>query len=194
MAALVLAVVGVVGWSPSSASAERGCVVSLAGLKVCGKLLGEPLPEIVTVTVRPDPIIVPGPTSTQTITPPPVTVTAPPQPVQTVTVAPRPVTVTPDAVPNETVTVTTTPSASPTRQPEGDDGTIAPDESVGPKAVDFGDGNITIFELGIGLASLLALVGLILLAMYAGYILGYRDKEAKDTRFMRALLDSVKSR
>jgi hypothetical protein len=49
-------------------------------------------------------------------------------------------------------------------------------------------------EAGIGLLTLLALIGLILLGMYAGYILGYKDKERKDTDFMRALLDSVKTR
>lgn len=196
---LALTLVGLLVLLPApSAEADTGCVITVAGVKVCGELLGEPLPEVITVTVKPDPIIIPGPTSTSTVTPPPVTVTVPgpPGPTQTVTETSQPetVTATPDAVPDETVTETTTVSPSETGQDPVDDGTLGDNEPDDTSDIDFGDGDITIEEAGIGILTLLALVGLLLLSMYAGYVLGYKDKEAKDTRFMRALLDTVKSR
>ena len=182
--------------TPSPAGAVPACIVDALGIRVCGELL-EPLP---TITIKPDPIIIPGPTETTTIKPPPVTVTVPgPEaPQETVTVTPEPevVTETPDAVPEETVTETTSPS--PTGQPTDDGGTIAPDDNgesdfFSPD-IDFGDGNPTVGEVGLGILTLLALVGLLLLSMYLGYILGYKDKERKDTDFLRALLDTVKSK
>lgn len=82
----------------SPAQDTQGCVLSVAGIKVCGTLLGQPLPEVVTVTVPP-------------ITLPPVTVT------DVVTVRPDPIrlteTIRPDPV-RVTETVTAQPQAQPT--------------------------------------------------------------------------------
>ena len=200
--AFVLAVVSVLGLGTPSQAAE-GCIINVAGIKVCGELL-EPLP---TVTIKPDPIIIPGPTETVTVRPPAVTVTEPaqpPPPPETVTVEPEPVgpsqmpqeTVT-EPSETETVTETTTVSPSETGQSSGEGGTIEPengDEDFFSPNIDFGDSDPTIAEVGIGLLATLALVGLLLLTLWAGYILGYKDKERKDTDFIRALLDSAKPR
>lgn len=192
---LALALLVVVLLWATPVKADTGCVITVADVKVCGELLSEPLPDTITVTVKPDPIIISGPTSTQTVTPPPVTVTTTvPGPTVTQTAAPETVTATPDSVPDETVTETTSVSPSETGQDQSGDGTLGSNESDDTPAIDFGDGDITIIEAGIGFLTLLALVGLLLLTLYAGYILGYKDRERKDTDFMRALLDTVKSR
>lgn len=107
----------------------QGCVLSLAGVRVCGTLLEQPLPEVVTVTVppvtlppvtvtdvvtvRPDPIRV-----TETIRPAPVrvteTVTAPPVPQATVTVTENA-----DGTPNSTSSVSPQPTVTETVSPNG---------------------------------------------------------------------------
>lgn len=195
LAVLALLLTFVLVLMPSTSSATPGCVITAGGLKVCGELLGQPLPAVITVTVTPDPVTLPGPTSTTTVHPPPVTVTLP-GPVTTTTAmeTPQPqiVTVTPDAVPP--VTQTTTIDNPSTGQPTPSHGTIGTNESKDIPAIDFGDGHTTIIEAGLGFLTLLALVGLLLLSLYAGYILGYRDRERKETDFMRALLDKIKSR
>jgi hypothetical protein len=105
------------------ASAERGCVIDVLGIKVCGELL-TPLP---TVTIKPDPIVVPGPTVT--LPPkPPVTITVPgptetvtiPGPTSTVTAQPN------NPGPSQAPTVTVTPEAVPTGQPTPTRGTVTP--------------------------------------------------------------------
>lgn len=177
--------------TPSSAQADDGCVLTVAGIKVCGTVLGQPLPAAVTVTVKPDPIIIAGPTSTVTVRPPAQTVTVPGPGGSTAT---QTITATPKAGPTSTATDSSTVSNTETGQPTPRTGTIIPGGTVDYPAVDFGDGHTTVVEAGIGLLALLALIGLLLLAMYAGYALGYKDRERKDTDFMRALLDSVKTR
>jgi len=144
------------------------------------KIPGPTITKVPDPIVRTEKIIVPGPTKTiytQAEAPAPQVVT------RTVEV--------PGPTETTTVTASPTPTASPTGQPTPESDTMEPD--TGP-AIDFGDGDTTPAEVGIGILTLLALVGLILLALYAGYILGYKDKERTDTNFMRALLDSVKSR
>jgi hypothetical protein len=184
--------------TPSSAQADEGCVLTVAGIKVCGTVLGQPLPAAVTVTVKPDPIIIAGPTSTVTVRPPAQTVTVPgpggSTVTQTVRPAPQTITASPNAGPPSTVTNTSTVSSTETRQNPHRTDTIEPGGTVEIPSIDFNDGHLTTPEASIGFLTLLALVGLLLLAMYAGYVLGYKDKERKDTDFMRALLDSVKIR
>lgn len=189
---VVLLMAVVMAMAPSPSQADTGCVVNTLGIKICGELLGLPSAPVITVTVPPVPIEVPGPTVTVTAVPPPVTVTTTvPGPGQTVTVTePAAQGPTPDSVPGpstETVTV------SPAGQDPVEGGTIV-DNTPRRPPIDFGDGTTTIVEAGIGVLTLLALVGLLLLTMYSGYIVGYKDHERKDTNFMRALLDTVKSR
>jgi len=201
LAALVLALLltAVLSLYPAPARAETGCLINLLGIKVCGTLIGQPLPEVVTVTVRPDPIRIPGPTSTVTVTPAPqVKEVRVPGPTTFVTdPVPGPtVTRTPQAVPTQTVTApveTVTVTPDPRQEPEGRD-KIDNEEDSGffSDEVDPGDGETTVAEVGIGTLTLLALVGLLLFTLYAGYIMGYRDREAKDTNFIRAVLDSSK--
>jgi hypothetical protein len=121
---IVALTLGSIFATPTSAPAAplaqetEGCVITIAGVKVCGTLLGQPLPEVVEVTV-------PGPT----ITLPPVTVTdvvtIRPDPIRvTETIRPAPVriteTVTLPPLPQPTATVTESvpngvPSVSPPR-------------------------------------------------------------------------------
>jgi hypothetical protein len=46
----------------------------------------------------------------------------------------------------------------------------------------------------LGIGFIFALMGLFLVGMYAGYVIGYKDHEKRDTHFMRSLLDSIKVR
>lgn len=138
---------------------------------------GPTVTEVPNPIVKTEEVVVPGPTETIYIQQPP----PPAQPVETRTVE----------VPGPTTTVTATSPPQPSGQTTPEGGTIEAD--TGPM-IDFGDGDTTPAEVGIGILTLLALVGILLLAMYAGYILGYKDKERTDTNFMRALLDSVKTR
>lgn len=80
-----------------------------------------------------------------------------------------------------------------TRQKDRDSDKIDkdPDRGFFRPDVDLDDGEVTIVEAGLGTLALLALMALILVGMYAGYYLGYKDKEQKDTDFMRALLDAA---
>lgn len=109
--ATFLAVVLIVGTAFAASPADstpvtqdtQACIINVLGIKVCGTLLGQPLPPVVTVTVPPvtlPPIV--GPTRTVTVTPEPVRVTE--------TVRPAPVRVT-ERVSGPTVT------ASPQPQP-----------------------------------------------------------------------------
>lgn len=133
-----------------------------------------------TQTVRvPGPtVFVPGPT--RTIAPPPVTRTVE-TPGPTVTVGGSP-----NSTPNSSQSP---PSETGGRQDTNEGGTIIPG---GP--IDFGDDTASPAEVGIGILSVLAAVALILAALYGGYVLGYKDKEGKDTDFMRTLLDTAKRR
>lgn len=136
-----------------------------------------------TVTVRPEPITVPGPTTTVTkTTQPNVEPRIIQGPTRTVTASQ---TVTgPTATSTATVTATPTPS----RQPVSDGDTMeSPDEE---------DSVVVIPELdlsfpeavGLGLLSVLAIALLILLGMYSGYYIGYKDSEKQEAKFLRSLL------
>lgn len=220
--AIVLAVVLSFGWTtstPEPAVAQgQGCILDISGtigLVICGGEIIDrlPLPTITikgpTITLPPlPPVTIRPPRVTETVTVPgPTTVvTQAPGGTETVYVVETVVgptsnvtvsttettTARPSDGPTQTVTeqTETTVTASPTRQPEPDDGKVEPE----PPAVDLGDGKTTIVEAGLGVLSLLALVGLILLGLYAGYVLGYKDRENKDTKFMRALLEQASLR
>lgn len=141
-----------------------------------------PLPQE-TVTVR-NPV--PGPT--QTVTEPgtnngptaTVTIRDPAQPGETVTVRPN-------GGPVPTVTETTTVTPDP-RQDGTEDATIdsAPEEDA---AVTLPEINLSPPEaVGLGTLALLLIAGLILLGMYAGYYLGYKDSEKREAKFIRSIL------
>lgn len=195
------------GEAPASAAVDEGCIIDIQGpigVLICGGEVVDRLP-LPTVTVRGPtitlpPVTVPGPT----VRVPGPTVTAPgetrtvevPGGTETVTLPGETVTV---QVPNGTQTVTpeprtigpVAPSESPTtRQDPSPDGTIVPDKKT--DSVDLGDGKTTKTEVGLGILGILVLIGLALLAMWAGYTLGYKDKERKDTNFLRALLEQTK--
>ena len=152
--------------------------ISLPTVTVPGPTVTLPPPPRVTVTV-------PGPTHTVTAPGGTQTISGP---TQTVTQTTKP-TNGPTALPTETVTVSggldtsaTTVTATP-RQPEPTSGTLDPDsgvlDSVPPVVVKAG--------VGVGIIALLAV--LILLGMYGGYYIGYKDSDKADANFFRALLN-----
>lgn len=190
IAGLVLTLVAVLGLTPA-AEAAPGCVVNVAGVKVCGELVGQPLPEVVTVTVRPDPIVrpgptvtVPGPTRTVTVTEvepgDTVTVTERPAPSAGPTSAPR------TSVPTQTVTETLVPDGGGQTTPPS--ATMEDDKPL----VDIPDIDSPAGAVGIGLLSLVAILLITMFGMWLGYYMGRKRKEEEDTSFMRALLDESK--
>lgn len=183
--------------TPAPANAAPGCVIDVLGIKVCGTLLGQPLPEVVTVTVRPDPIRIPGPTVTVTARPEPVRVPGPtrtveiPGPTQTVTAQPN--NPQPSALPTATVTETVT--ASPTGQPTASRGTVSstPEVKTVTKTETRTKTETIVKNIVFGTLALLALVGIGILALWIGYILGYKGAERREARSMRNMLKSIKS-
>lgn len=179
-------------FTPPPASADEGCVISVAGIKVCGELLGQPLPPVVTVTVKPDPIRVPGPTVT--VTPDPVQVPVPgptrtveiPGPTETVTVGPNnepapTVTVTPDAVPDQTG------QTSPGRD------TVAPspDPEVETETETRTKTETIVRKVLLGTLASIAFLALGILALFLGYIMGQRDAKKNEDNFLESLRDRV---
>lgn len=170
-----------------------------------------PLPgPTVTISPRPQPTItIPGPTATitkilppiiefeRTIIPGPTRTVFVPGPTRTVTGPVVTETATPFPLPAKTVTATATETiterAVPTRQPPPRRDTMD-DDRFFRFDIDLGDRSLSAGELGIGLLTLLALVAVVLMAMYGGYVLGYKDQEQQDTDFIRALLDRSKPR
>lgn len=93
-------------------------------------------------------------------------------------------------IPGPTRTITVSPSGQPdpTRDTIED---VPPHHDFFSGDVNFNDGETTIAETGVGLLTALGLIMVIFFAMNAGYVLGYKNKENKDTKLMRAVLDSV---
>lgn len=198
---------------PSANAANKGCEITYAvkngntiTIKVCNQIFSLDINKAANGSlgsVDIPPITIPGPTITLPPIPGPTkTVTKPAKPAKTKTVtAPaKPaktvrVTVTQPPPPAKTVTATRIirePAAVVTRQVIIKRDTIEPaPKTVSPPAVRLGDGEVTFVETTLTLAALLGLMSLGLLAMYVGYILGYKDKERKDTNFMRAVLEAA---
>lgn len=175
--------------TPSTASAAEGCVINVAGIKVCGELLG-PLP---TVTVHPDPIRIPGPT----VTLPPNTVPGP-----TIKVPGPTVTVTAPPAPGSTSTVTATPAPvgpsslpTPTGQPSPTRGTVTPSQQ--PEQNTSPDDTRTKTEtivryVTLGTLLTLALVALGILGLFLGYAMGQKDAQRNEDDFLKSLLSYVR--
>lgn len=156
-----------------------------------------PIRETITLPPLPAPtrtVTVPGaPRPTQTVTIPGPTQIIP-GPTETVTTPSQERTVTnftTFVLPGKTATVTETPPVEtetvfvrPTRQPRPDHATIAPGEIfIDPPA-------LTIPQAaGIGAATLVFLLGLVVLALWGGYIVGYKDSDRENRQFLAALRD-----
>lgn len=162
----------------------------------------------ITETVTRPPIKVPGPTvrvrGPKTKVPGP-TVTLPPKPRATVTI-PGPtstVTVRPNntrpsqapAGPTRTVTVTPSPSSGLTRQPITPSGTVEPTpEPSGDNTSETRTKTETIVRRVVaGTLALTVLAALAILALWLGYILGYKGAERQEVRSLRNMLDLLKS-
>lgn len=185
-------------FTPSTANAAEGCVIDVLGVKVCGTIVS-PLP---TITVKPSPIIVPGPTVTLPPVPGPTqTVHVPipgptrtvqiPGPTTTVTVQPN------NPQPSSGPTVTVTPDAVPTGQPTPSRATVTPSPEVKTKTVtqtETQNKTETIVKgIALGLLVLIVLAALGVLALWIGYILGYKGAERNETRSLRNMLDMLKA-
>ena len=204
---------------PELSTQPVGCILDLQGtigVVICGGEVVDqlPLPTVKITETVVDEIIktvrIPGPTQTVTVRAPgaETTVTVPgptrtvtetvrvPGPVVTRTAQPG---ARPTATATETVTASTIITAKPapqtTRQTPVEDDTIEDSDGfLFFPDVNFGDERVSAGEVGLSLLAVLGLAGLILLAMYGGYGIGYKDKERRDTNFMRALLESTKLR
>lgn len=182
--------------APSPAHADDTCVITTMGIKVCGEAF-TPLP---TITVAPEPIIIPGPAETVTIYPPQATVTTSvlPQPGSTTTVTePGSTTTVTDPAPvgqsdspTETVTETATVSenATATGQDPPDHDRVDPDDSTSfvPDSV--------IEYVGVGLLSILVLLFMILVGSLYGFYRGKKFSEGQEKKFLDNLLNMAVSR
>lgn len=155
--------------------------VILPGQTVTIKVPGQPVTDIITV---------PGQTVTKTVRIPlpqdTVTVVGPTQTVTNNSAGPT-ATVTKTG-PTQTITVETTPDAVDTGQGGTTGGTIEPDDD-GTKLPEFINEPVEI--VGYGLLTILALAGLIVLGLWGGYVLGYKDRQVAEARFLRALRDQI---
>lgn len=143
------------------------------------------------ITLRPDPVTLP-----------PVTVTLPGDRVTVTKDRTEYVTKTKTVSPRNTKTVTVRPTAPTQRVTERttknskpgptvtETVTTSPEHRSGP--VDLGDDKVTFVEVGIGLLTIIVIGGIMVLLLYAGYIIGYKDEERKETQFMKSLLSQVK--
>lgn len=186
-------------FTPSTANAAEGCVISVAGIKVCGRLL-TPLP---TVTIKPDAIRLPG--SVVTVRPDPVQVPVP-GPTRTVEIPgdTKTVTIRPDnpqpsqrpVLPQPTETVTVTPDAVPdqTGQPAPVRGTVAPSPEPEVETVtETRTKTETIIRrVLLGTLVSIAFTALGILALFLGYIMGQKDAKKNEDRFLESLRDTVR--
>jgi hypothetical protein len=167
-----------------------------AGIVVLNTVVDLPVVQLPGATIKlpgETETITKGPTKTITATPgnnepgATVTITKPAQPGPTTTLRPngQPVPmVTKTTTETQTTTVTATPSATATTggtidpRTDKDDGVIQIPETTldAPEAV------------GIGTLAVFLMALLILLGMYAGYYMGYKDSEKAEADFFRSLL------
>lgn len=181
-------------FTPSPANAEEGCVINVLGIKVCGTLVGVPLPPVVTVTVKPDPIRIPGPTVTLPpiqgpVVPGPTTTVTIPGATETVTAQPN--TVGPSALPTEQPTATVTE----TGQPSTTRGTVtaSPEPEVRTNTETRTKTETIVRNVAIGALVTLALALLGIIALFVGYYLGHKDAEKQEENFLGKMLDYAKT-
>lgn len=190
--------------APAAPANAEVCTINVqgtVGIVVCaGQVIGQvPLPTVTasgpTVTLPPIPgvtTIIPGPTQTVQVPGPTATVTVPGDS-ETVTLSGPTVTATvpgrtPQAVPTQTITISPVP-----------DSTVTTTETVNQGSkVDKPDSDSVLFDLpplttkqtvGYSLVVLLILCGLIVFGLWLGYVIGYKDSERKEMKFLDALRD-----
>lgn len=179
------------------------CIVQphgILGSVVCAGQTVQQIP-LPVVTIIPSPARTTLPVRTVTVTPVPVTKTiyqelAPP----TVFLTPPPKTVfvqrnisgpevvvtkTASALPLPQSTATVTVTAHPARQTPPERGRIG----GGGIRIPFTEHANPAVKVGLGALAAVVIVGLILIGLYLGYTIGWKDKERKDTNFMRAVLE-----
>lgn len=135
------------------------------------KIPGPPGPIVTNI------LTIPGPTKTVTVTVPGPTQTA----TATRTVVQR-VTAPPVTT---TATVTETSFVTPRQQPV-DSGTLDPETEYIPIGV---PKLSAIEQVGLGFLAVLFISGLIIIGMWSGYYLGFKESDAKETGFLKALLN-----
>lgn len=130
-------------------------------------------------------IPVPGPTQTETVTDK-VTVTLPGT-TETVTIPANEKTVS-VTLPPETVTKTVEVAQDRSRQPGADSGTIESRPEEGGSAV-FPEVRLDRVQVAaLGFLTVFAMMSLVLIGMYSGYYLGYKDSDREEAQFLRSLL------
>lgn len=205
---LILSPVFFAVFKPEPTQAAQADIVSCApegNAVVCRLLNGSvilrvPIPtikvpgpeiEIPGPTIRlPGPTVrVPGPTETVRIPGPTETVRIP---VDTETVTDRPNNVGPSAAPTETVTATVGPTGQPTTS--RDTVTASPEPEVVTETETRTKTETIVRNVLLGTLATVVLVGLGILALWIGYVLGYKGAERNEARSLRNMLDAIKSR
>lgn len=191
---------------PESTQAAQADIVSCApegNAVVCRLLNGSVILRVPIPTIKvPGPEIeIPGPTvrvpgPTVRVPGPTVRVPGPTETVRipgdTETVTAQPNNVGPSAAPTETVTAT----VGPTGQPTATRGTItsSPEPEVATETETRTKTETIVRNVLLGTLATVVLVGLAILALWIGYVLGYKGAERHETRSLRNMLDGIKSR
>ena len=157
---------------------------SAAGIIVLNTVVQLPTVPPVTITVPTQTVTVRPPQATQTVRVPGPAATENvqvPGPTQTIT------------EPGETLTVTETATANTTVSPSGQAGTTP--ATIEPPDEDNGD---IVFlpaiklstpeAVGLSILALMFIAGLILLGMYGGYYLGFKDSDKAEAKFLKSIL------
>lgn len=166
-----------------------------------GQTITLPPVTLPPATVTLPPVKVPGPTEIIRIPGPTQTVRVPlpgetatvriPGPTETVTV--RPNNPEPSELPRETVTVTAEPTGQPTPSRATVTETPEPETETVTETETRTQTETIVRNIVLGTLALLALAALGILALWLGYILGYKGAERKEARSLRGLLDVIKS-
>lgn len=162
-------------------------VCTLAGAVVVNTVVAIPNGPTVTVSLPPirttQTVEVQGPRSTATIN---VPVPGPTQTVTSVVTAPGPTVTANGPTSTATVSVTETASGQPTPGPA----TLGPSESGSPDSAGvFIPSPTTVKGAAITGGILLALVALLLIALFSGYTLGYKESDMATVAWIKRLLD-----
>ena len=156
--------------------------VTLPPVKVTATVTAPPRPPVTIQATKT--VHVPGPTRTQFLGGSTATVTATPRASSTQGV-PLPGITRATATVTKTVTVKSLPSG----QPKPSHDTLGPDHSIIPDIpiIDF-SGSGPVQKATLGFVAIITLIALVLLSMYAGYYLGFKDSNRNEAKFLDALL------
>lgn len=165
-------------------------VCEAAGVVVLDTTIDPSVVTLPPIEIPGPTIRIPGPTETRFVRGPTTTrtVTQTQQaPEQTRTITAAPETVTQSASPQAPVTETVTASPEPPRQTGTEDDTMGDTED--DPAITIPETDLSTPEVvGLGTLAILIIAALIVLGMWAGYYMGYKDSDKVEAKFLKSLL------